>query len=226
MTRIFHAWRPTEPCTHHGHMHDTDWLGRIETKLASQLRFLIEADRLKSIVRRNRIADGSRRENTAEHSWHLSLFALVLGEWAAVSIDLERVLKMLILHDLVEIEADDTPLYLSGSTQQHDRERIAAEKLFGLLPSGQGDSLRSVWEEFEAGISKDARFAKAIDRLQPLLLNHAAGGGTWVEFNMNEVQERQLTSHIERGAPELWRVAEEIFRDAVREGWLRPRSHR
>jgi putative hydrolases of HD superfamily len=155
------------------------WLGRIEARLSSQLRFLIEADRLKSVIRGSRIADGSWRENTAEHSWHLALFALVLREWAAGTADLWRVVQMLILHDLVEIECGDTPLFdEKGAETQSEGEQHAADKVFGHLPSDQARALRTLWEEFEAATTDDARFAKALDRFQPILQNHLVGGGT------------------------------------------------
>ncbi|GAB0112838.1 HD domain-containing protein [Acidisoma sp. C75] len=205
-------------------MKSSAWLDRIEGRLSAQLRFLLEADRLKGIIRLNHIADGSRRENTAEHSWHLALFAMVLSEYAVAPIDLWRVVQMLILHDLVEIEAGDTPLHLTlGDTDQAAREAAAADILFGMLPADQGPGLRALWEEFEAAESADARFAKACDRLQPILLNHVVGGGTWQarpDFNID--MERQLTRRIEQGSPTLWAAAEIVFAEAVACGWLKP----
>ena len=199
------------------------WLDRIEARLSSQLRFLIEADWLKSVVRGNRIADGSRRENTAEHSWHLALFALVLEEWAAGKVDLWRVVQMLVLHDLVEIECGDTPLFdAQGAETQSEREQRAADKVFGLLPVDQAQALRALWDEFEAATTDDARFAKALDRFQPILQNHVVGGGTWTDYAVDETRERRMTHRIAHGSPALWRVAEVVFADAVENGWLRP----
>lgn len=204
-------------------MKSDEWLDRLDDGLARQLRFLIEADRLKGVIRGNRISDGSRRENTAEHSWHLALFAMVLREHAVGEVDTWRVVQMLILHDLVEIECGDTPLFdAQRSLDQAERERLAADKLFGLLPGGQGAVMRAVWEEFEAADSADARFAKALDRLQPILLNHVVGGGTWTDYGVDEERERSLTRRIEDGAPALWAAAEAVFADAVANGWLRP----
>jgi putative hydrolase of HD superfamily len=197
-----------------------DFLVRLDARLAQQLRFLIEADRLKYVLRGNRLADGRRRENTAEHSWHLALFACVLSEWSAEPVDTGRVIVMLLLHDLVEIEARDTPLYLSEAADQEKRERVAAEKIFGLLPVDQREALHALWREFEDADSPDAKFAKSLDRFQPVLLNHLAQGGTWLDYQMDEATERRLTSRMERGSPTLWRVAEEIFGDAVKGGWL------
>lgn len=199
------------------------WLGRIEARLSTQLRFLIEADRLKSVIRGSRIADGSRRENTAEHSWHLALFALVLGEWAAGTVNLWRVVQMLVLHDLVEIECGDTPLFdAQGAETQSEREQCAADIVFGWLPPDQGKALRALWEEFEAATTEDAQFAKALDRFQPILQNHLVGGGTWTDYAVDETRERQMTHRIAQGSPVLWRVAETVFADAVENGWLRP----
>jgi putative hydrolases of HD superfamily len=198
------------------------WLSRIEPRLSEQLQFLIEADRLKRVVRGNRIADGSRRENTAEHSWHLTLFAMILSEWALGPVDVFRVVQMLVVHDLVEIESGDTPLHDAKSAEtQREREMRAAEKLFGMLPADQKLQIWNLWMEFEAVETNDARFAKALDRLQPILLNHLVGGGTWVDYNVDERRERELTKLIADGAPALWLAAEQVFAEAVRNGWLR-----
>lgn len=198
------------------------WLGGLEARLAQQFRFLLEADRLKSVVRRNRIGDGSRRENTAEHSWHLALFATILSEWAVEPVDIGRVVQMLLLHDLVEIEAGDTPLYdAAEALSQAEREQRGADKIFGLLPDDQRLAMRAIWEEFEAAASADARFAKALDRLQPILLNHVVGGGTWTDYDVDETRVRALTGRIASGSPVLWAAAEAVFADAVAMGWLR-----
>lgn len=199
------------------------WRAGLDGRLAQQLGFLMEADRLKSVIRGSRIADGSRRENTAEHSWHLTLFALVLREWAVGEVDAGRVVRMLILHDLVEIECGDTPLFDAvGAATQDERERLAADKVFGLLPPDQTQELRGLWEEFEAAATPDAKFAKALDRLQPILLNHAVGGGTWTDYAVDEARERRLTRRIADGSPALWDAAQAVFADAVAKGWLRP----
>lgn len=199
------------------------WLAALGGRMRQQMCFLLEVDRLKSVIRGNRVADGSRRENTAEHSWHLALFAMVLAEYAAETIDVGRVVRMLLLHDLVEIDAGDTPLFdQAGAATQAVRERAAADRIFVLLPEDQRDGFRGLWEEFEAAESADARFAKAIDRLQPILLNHAAGGGTWSDYGVDEQRERTLTQRIALGSPELWAVAEVVLADAVECGWLLP----
>jgi putative hydrolases of HD superfamily len=175
------------------------------------------------VLRGSRIADASRHENSAEHSWHLTLFATVLQEWAVAPVNILRVTQMLILHDLVEIECGDTPLFdMVGAETQADRETAAADRLFGLLPTNQCADLRGLWDEFEAAKSPDARFAKALDRLQPILLNHLVGGGTWTDYEVDEARERSLTFRIADGSPTLWAAAEAVFAEAVQMGWLRP----
>ncbi len=177
--------------------------------LERQLGFLKEIDRLKSIVRLSPLIDRSRRENSAEHSWHLALYALVLAEHAAGSVDVLRVVKMLLIHDIVEIDAGDVPFHLPAThVGQAERERLAAERIFGLLPEDQASEFHDLWREFEAAESDDARFAKALDRFQPMLHNAATDGGTWVECG---VTLEQITARcrppIEGGAPALWEAA-------------------
>ena len=199
------------------------WLGQLDIQLASRLRFLLEADRLKTVLRGSRITDGSRRENTAEHSWHIALFALLLAPYAAKAVDPLRVISMLLLHDLVEIDCGDTPLHdTEGAAGQAEREMAAADRLYGLLPAEDAIAYRVLWDEFERAESDDARFAKAMDRLQPIILNHAVGGGTWTDYAVDESRERALTSRIGDGSPSVWSVAEAIIGDAVARGWLKP----
>jgi len=199
------------------------WLTGIDDRLASQFRFLLEIDQLKQVIRGSRIADSSRKENTAEHSWHIAMFATVLAEWAVGEISISRVVQMLLIHDVVEIDAGDTPLFDQEPQAAHeDTERAAAMRIFGLLPSDQAEAFANLWEEFEAAESVDARFAKAIDRLQPILLNHVVGGGTWTDYDVDETRERALTKGIADGSPELWGAAESVFTDAVANGWLKP----
>ncbi len=199
------------------------WLGDLDGRLRQQFSFLLEIDRLKTVVRGNRIADASRKENTAEHSWHLALFATTLAEYAVGPIAIDRVVLMLLVHDIVEIDAGDTPLFDETTVDEQDAaEQLAADRIFGLLPEDQAMHLRSVWEEFEAAVTPDAKFAKAVDRLQPILLNHVVGGGTWTDYEVDETRERALTERIAHGAPDLWAAAEVVFADAVDNGWLLP----
>lgn len=199
------------------------WLEALPNRMVHQLRFLIEADRLKTVLRGNRIADGTRRENTAEHSWHVVLFAVILAEWSAEPIDVGRVVSMLILHDIVEIDAGDTSIFdEKGTDDQAEREAIAADRLFNLLPAPQCAAIRALWVEFEAAITAEARFAKSIDRLQPIILNHMVRGGTRLDHNVHEARERRLTGRIANGSPALWHAAEAVFKEAVDGGWMRP----
>ncbi|CAB3893355.1 HD domain-containing protein [Achromobacter deleyi] len=180
------------------------------TALEKQLGFLREIDRLKSVVRQSPLLDASRKENSAEHSWHLAMYALVLSEYACGPVDTGRVMRMLLLHDVVEIDVGDFPIHGGSSAQvQAEQEDVAAVRLFGLLPGAQGDEFLALWREFEQAESEDAKFAKALDRFQPLLINVFTGGGTWTE---NGVSMEQVLSRygpvIQRGAPALWAVCE------------------
>ena len=179
-------------------------------RLDQQFRFLNEADKLKSVLRATTLCDGSRRENSGEHSWHLALYALVLADQAAATVDINRVIKMLILHDLVEIDVGDVPIHSAdgaahGSAETAIAEAKAADRIFGLLPADLRDGLRSLWDEFEAAVTQDAIFAKSLDRVQPVMHNLASGGGTWVKYSVTAEQlEARVGVKIARGAPALW----------------------
>lgn len=181
------------------------------TTLEKQLSFLREIDRLKSVARQSTLLDRSRKENSAEHSWHLAMYALILNEYACGTVDTGRVIQMLLLHDVVEIDVGDFPIHGGASSAlQAELEASAATRLFGLLPQPQGDECLSLWQEFEQAETEDAKFAKALDRFQPLLINIFTGGGTWTE---NSVSLEQVLSRygpvIKRGAPQLWEVCEQ-----------------
>lgn len=178
--------------------------------LEQQLSFLREIDRLKTVLRQSPLLDQSRKENSAEHSWHLALYALLLQEHAAGAVDVNRVVQMLLLHDIVEIDVGDFPIHGGSSPAlQAEQEARAAERLFGLLPPVQGQRFLALWQEFERAETEDAQFAKALDRFQPLLINVFTGGGTWTE---NGVSMEQVFARygpvIQRGAPALWAVCE------------------
>jgi len=179
------------------------------TRLEQQIAFLNEADKLKSVTRGTLLCDASRAENSAEHSWHLTLYALVLADQAGPDVDITRVIKMLILHDLVEIDAGDNPIFGSYDTADMEaQEQLAADRIFGLLPNDLRDDLRATWEEYEANETPTARFAKSLDRFQPPMQNLAAGGGSWVEYNVTEAQfVEKVGSKIQTGAPGLWEFA-------------------
>jgi len=175
-------------------------------RLAAQFAFLNEADNLKSVMRGTTLNDGSRRENSAEHSWHIMLYALTMAEHANRPINIDRVLKMLLLHDLVEIDAGDNPIHGDHDPAEMEViEQAAADRIFGLLPADQGAAYRAIWDEFEAAESDDAVFAKSIDRVQPVMSNLECGGGTWPEYNVTpEMLETRVGVKVKRGAPALW----------------------
>ncbi|MEI6098159.1 MAG: HD domain-containing protein [Alphaproteobacteria bacterium] len=181
-----------------------------QARLDAQFAFLNEADRLKSVLRATTLVDGSRRENSGEHSWHLSLYALVLADQSAPGVDLTRVIKMLILHDLVEIDVGDVPIHsangtVHASTATQAAEQAAANRLFGLLPPDLAQDFRALWDEFEAADTQDALFAKSLDRVQPVMANLMSGGGTWTEYNVTSDQlDSRVGTKIAKGAPALW----------------------
>jgi len=178
--------------------------------LDQQLHFLQEIDQLKTVIRQTLILNKSRQENSAEHSWHLAMYALILAEHANEPVDVGRVIQMLLIHDIVEVDAGDIPLHVhpDEKAQQEALELAAADRLFSLLPKAQACKLRALWDEFEAAESADARFAKSLDRFQPVVHNLKTGGGTWTKF---EVDEGKVLSRcgpqIEKGSAALWEWA-------------------
>lgn len=192
-----------------------------EERLAQQLRFILEADKLKQVHRRSYLANGSRVENAAEHSWHLALMALVLAEHANEEVNLLRVIQMVLVHDIVEIDAGDTYLYDEvANIDKAEREELAAARLFGLLPPGQARALHGLWKEFEARQTADARFANALDRLMPLLHNYHSAGIAWKEHGIRGEQVRERLAVMGDGAAGLWTYAQSIIEAAVAEGLL------
>ena len=181
-----------------------------DARLEAQFAFLNEADRLKSVLRATTLCDGSRRENSGEHSWHLALYALVLAEQAAPGVDINRVIRMLLIHDLVEIDVGDVPIHSANGTAHASADTQAAEsraadRIFGLLPADTGAELRALWDEFESAETPDAIFAKSLDRVQPVMANLQSGGGTWIEYNVTAEQlHTRVGSKIAKGAPRLW----------------------
>jgi putative hydrolase of HD superfamily len=194
-------------------------------RLRQQLALLVEADRLKLVLRRTVLADGSRHENSAEHSWHLALAAMTLAEHADPDTDIARATQMVIVHDLVEIDAGDTFAYdAPANIGRVDRELIAADRLFGLLPVRQGLEMRALWEEFEDGRTPTARFAIALDRLLPLLLNDAANGGSWRAHGVTRAQVLRRMAPIEAALPAIWPVVIEIVERNCARGHIAPNS--
>jgi putative hydrolase of HD superfamily len=204
--------------------------GKIESDLTPeqggrfkrQIEFILEADKLKHTLRRTILMDRSRRENSAEHSWHIALTVLVLSEYAKdKDIDYFRVLKMLLVHDLVEIDAGDTYCYDDrGREDQAQREENAADRIFNMLPEDQQISLRGLWDEFEARTTSESRFANALDRLQPFLHNFFTEGQTWQENDVKSSQVVARMQPVEDGSAFLWKYVRARIDDAVEKGYL------
>jgi putative hydrolase of HD superfamily len=192
------------------------------TDLLKQVTFIKEIDKLKYIQRRTKLFHSDRHENDAEHSWHLAMMTLVLAEHSDKPIDILKVLKMVLIHDLVEIDAGDTFIY--DTTKNHtntNEERLAAKRIFGLLPELQAMEFIAVWEEFEEGSTDDAKFARAMDRFEPLLQNTSNNGGTWAEFNVpyNTVYNKKKV--IQDGSASIWDYAERLLHESVEKGILK-----
>jgi putative hydrolase of HD superfamily len=193
-------------------------------RLEKQIRFIIEVDKLKEIFRQTLCTQSRRAENDAEHSWHLCLVVIVLAEHAnAPDLDVLKVLKMLIVHDLVEIDAGDTYAYDSARmVDQHAREALAADRIFGLLPADQAADFRSLWDEFEEGATPEARFAAAMDRFQPMLLNCLTEGVTWRQHGVTRERVLGRAARIADGSAVLWDRTLRMIQDAVDAGHLPP----
>jgi putative hydrolase of HD superfamily len=195
----------------------------VNQNLEKQLALVIELDKLKSVLRRTRVKSAqAREENSAEHSWHVALMALLLEEHANQPVDIARVVKMLLIHDVVEIDAGDTFVYDTVALEsQAENELKAAKRLFAMLPEQQGNELLKLWLEFEAAQSDDARFAKALDRIIPMLLNYHNDGQSWQEHGVRKEQVIAINQRIEQGSETLWQYAQHIIEQAVQSGWLK-----
>lgn len=190
--------------------------------LLSQIEFIKEIDKLKYIQRRTKLINSDRNENDAEHSWHLAIMAVVLAEHANEPVDILKVVKMLLIHDLVEIDAGDTFIYDTQKDHTNtDEERLAAQRIFGMLPKDQAEELIGIWEEFEAGNSAESKFARAMDRLEPLLQNSSNQGGTWKEFDVPYSKVYNKKKVIKEGAETIWNYAENLLNENVAKGILR-----
>ncbi|HAS8521707.1 TPA: HD domain-containing protein [Vibrio vulnificus] len=192
-------------------------------RLNKQLVLLMELDKLKSVLRRTRVKSADKRlENSAEHSWHVALMALLMEEHANEPVNICRVVKMLLLHDVVEIDAGDTFVYDAvASKQQAEKELAAAQRLFGMLPADQGEDLLQLWLEFEAAQTADAKFGKALDRIIPMLLNYHNHGQSWQEHGVTRQQALTVNQKIDLGSHVLWDKAQEIIEQATQNGWLK-----
>lgn len=193
-------------------------------RFKKQIAFIVEIDKLKQIYRRTILMDGTRTENDAEHSWHLAVIAILLSEYAAEKhLDLLRVLKMVLIHDLVEIDAGDTYLYDERAAQDKmAREQKAADRLFAMLPDDQAYEFRTLWEEFENRTTPEAKFAAALDRFQPLLHNYETQGKSWKIHGVTSEKVKQRGQHMREGAPTLWEYAQTLIQQSVDKGYLAP----
>ena len=181
-------------------------------RLLQQINFIKEIDKIKYIQRKTRLFHSNRQENDAEHSWHLAMMALILSEHSNEEIDILKVVKMVLIHDIVEIDSGD--IFIYDSTQNHnntEEELKAAKRIFGLLPKEQADELISIWLEFEEGKTKEAKFAKAMDRLEPIMQNASNNGGTWSEYNVDSQNVYHKTQPIQNGSAVLWNYSKELI---------------
>jgi putative hydrolase of HD superfamily len=191
------------------------------TRLEQQMNFILEVDKLKNIIRQNYLTDGSRKEDDADHSWHLALMCAILKEHSNEKFDVLKTITMVLIHDIVEIDAGDTYAYdAAANVSKRDRELAAADRIFNLLPADQAKEMRSLWDEFEEGETSEAKFASTLDKLQPLLLNAKSGGKSWKEHNvsLSQVLKRNETTH--EGSEVLWEYEYNLIRKNVENGNL------
>lgn len=194
----------------------------MKERLEKQIQFLVEIDKMKSIYRQTILMDQSRRETDAEHSWHFAVMALVLAEYAGGEIDVSKAVKMALVHDLVEIDAGDTYAYdEAGNSTRAERENKAADRVFALLPGDQGAACRALWEEFERAESAEARYANAMDSLQPILNNYMTGGAMWKKNGATSEQVYRRMEKIKNGAPEIYAWAAGLIEESVHKGYLK-----
>ena len=191
-------------------------------RLEQQMRFLVEVDKMKSVYRRTILIDKTRRESDAEHSWHFALMAMLLAEYAdPEKVDCARVIRMALVHDLIEIDAGDTFAYdVQGNQDKRQRETEAADKLFALLPEDQAAEIRALWEEFDAMETPDAQYAAAIDRLQPFLNNYLTQGHTWGLGGVKSAQVYERMDPIRVALPEVWPFVDKMIQESIEKGYL------
>ena len=181
-------------------------------RLQKQMDFIVEVDKVKQIIRQTYLSDASRKEDDAEHSWHLALMAVLLSEYSNEEVDLKKVVPMVLIHDLVEIDAGDTYAYdEAGAQTKVERETKAADRIFGMLPEDQGRWFRDLWDEFEAYESADAKFAHVLDNCQPLLLNDASNGRSWAEHGVRKSQIYKRNEDTSEGSREIWKYMQKLI---------------
>lgn len=192
------------------------------TRLEKQIAFIVEIDKVKNIFRQTYLADKNRKENDAEHSWHIALMAILLQEYAEEPVDVLRVMTMVLIHDLVEIDAGDTYAYdEEGAATKRERELRAADRIFGILPEDQGKYFRELWDEFEAYETADAKYAHLLDNFQPLLLNDASGGLSWVEHEVKKAQIYKRNDKIEETSKVIWEYMKSVVDENILKGNIR-----
>ncbi|WP_221391652.1 HD family hydrolase [Dyadobacter sp. NIV53] len=190
--------------------------------LLKQIEFIKEIDKLKYIQRRTKLLGSDRNENDAEHSWHLAMMAIILSGHSNVNVDVLKVLKMVLIHDIVEIDAGDTFIYDTSKNHTNtDEELLAAKRIFGILPQEQAEEMIAIWEEFEEGKTDEAKFARSMDRLEPLLQNVSNNGGTWQEFGVDYKKVYNKKQIIAEGSTEIWAYAENLINESVEKGILK-----
>lgn len=196
----------------------------IHHRLKQQLAFIWEIDKLKNIFRQTYLLDENRKENDAEHSWHIAMMAVLLQEYANEDVDLLRIIKMMLLHDIVEIDAGDTYCYDEVANEsKRQRELEAANRIFNILPEDQAREFRDLWDEFEARETNEAQFARALDRLQPMMHNYLTKGRSWREHGVTATEALKQNREIEDGSTALWEFVEEMVRDGVEQGYFSER---
>lgn len=188
-------------------------------RLKKQMKFILEVDKLKKVTRQSYISDGSRFENDTEHSWSLALMCILLGEYAKENIDAVRTISMVLIHDIVELDAGDTYAYdEKGNLSKRNREVAAAERIFHILPDDQAVYMRELWEEFEAGETPEAKFALTLDKIQPIMLNDVTGGKAWRNHEVRASQVYKRNASTREGSEELWKFAKELIDKNIEQG--------
>ena len=201
---------------------DTDF----NKKLENQLNFIIEIDKVKSIIRKSKLFDGSRFENDAEHSWTICIMALLLKEYSNITLNIEKVISMLLIHDIVEIDTGDTFLYSDKRDTIHTDEKTAAERIFGLLEKEQKEYFLNMWNEFEERKTNEAKFAAIFDRLEPLLQNYILEGYTWKKYNITYEMVIEKNKHIQEASDVIWAFVLKLLEKAVEKGYIKKENQR
>jgi len=194
-----------------------------EARLQKQIDFIVEIDRLKTIYRQSFLLDATRHENDVEHSWHIAMMAMLLSEYSNEGVDLLRAIEMLLVHDIVEIEAGDVFVYDAEANKgKLEREKNAADKLFNILPADQAAEMRALWDQYEAMDTPEAKFAMAMDRLQPILQNYFTRGKSWQAHGVTARQVLDVNARIKKGSDVLWQYAQFIVQDSIKKGYIKP----